>query len=90
MLWLGVYLVWLALLSLILFILYGVDKKRARKGAWRIPEATLHWLAVLGGFPGGWAGRAAFRHKTLKPLFVLVLVISTLLHIGLVYLFFIR
>jgi uncharacterized membrane protein YsdA (DUF1294 family) len=82
--WLYVYLIWLAAFSLVTFILYGVDKSRARRAAWRIPEATLHWMALLGGFPGGWAGRAVFRHKTQKTSFVLVLAFSTIIHLGLV------
>ena len=55
--------VWLVI-NLITFILYGVDKRRARKGAWRIPEKTLlagTWL--LGGV-GAWLAMRTFRHKT--------------------------
>ena len=55
--------VWL-IINLITFILYGVDKRRARKGAWRIPEKTLligTWL--LGGV-GAWLAMRTFRHKT--------------------------
>ena len=54
---------WLVI-NLITFILYGVDKRRARKGAWRIPEKTLlagTWL--LGGV-GAWLAMRMFRHKT--------------------------
>jgi uncharacterized membrane protein YsdA (DUF1294 family) len=81
------YLVWLAAASVITFILYGLDKARSkRKGAWRIPEMTLHALALLGGFMGGWAGRSLFRHKTKKGIFLFVLVLSTVLHAGLLWL----
>ena len=55
--------VWLAI-NLIVFILYGVDKRRAKRGAWRIPEKTLlagTWL--LGGV-GAFAAMRIFRHKT--------------------------
>ena len=55
--------VWLAV-NLITFILYGVDKRRAKKGAWRVPEKTLltgTWL--LGGL-GAWLAMRTFRHKT--------------------------
>ena len=55
--------VWLAI-NLIVFILYGVDKRRAKRGAWRIPEKTLlagTWL--LGGV-GAFAAMRMFRHKT--------------------------
>ena len=54
-----------------------------------IPEKHLHWLALLGGFPGGWLGRFIFHHKTRKRIFFLVLVISTIIHLGLAgWLFF--
>lgn len=42
----------------------GADKKRARRGEWRIKEATLWWLAVLGGAIGGLIGMRTYRHKT--------------------------
>jgi uncharacterized membrane protein YsdA (DUF1294 family) len=42
-------------------------------------------LALLGGFPGGWAGRSIFHHKTQKGIFVFVLMVSTLIHIGVGY-----
>ncbi len=85
-----IYLVWIAIASVITFILYGFDKARAKSGGWRVPEATLHWMALLGGFPGGWAGRSIFRHKTKKDIFTFVLAISTLLHLGLGYWLFFR
>lgn len=69
----------------ITFILYGFDKARARMGGRRVPEAVLHLLALAGGFPGGWAGRSVFRHKTNKASFLFVLSVSTAIHLGLVY-----
>ena len=51
------------------FAAFGLDKARAESGAWRIRESTLLWLALLGGSPGAWAGRSAFRHKTRKQPF---------------------
>ena len=58
-----VWAVWLVI-NLLTFTLYGVDKRRARRGAWRIPERTLlagTWL--LGGV-GAWLAMHVFRHKT--------------------------
>ena len=46
------------------FCLYGVDKRRAKRGAWRIPEKTLLLFALLGGSAGGIIGMYFFRHKT--------------------------
>ena len=85
-----IYLIWLAAMSVITFVLYGYDKYHARKGEWRVRESVLHWLALAGGFPGGWAGRSMFRHKTRKVSFLIVLVTSTLLHLGLGYWLFLR
>jgi uncharacterized membrane protein YsdA (DUF1294 family) len=79
------YLIWLAIISLVTFILYGFDKARAKSNGWRVPEIVLHISALTGGFPGGWAGRSLFRHKTRKGTFTFVLILSTLLHMGLVY-----
>jgi uncharacterized membrane protein YsdA (DUF1294 family) len=84
------YLIWLALVSGTTFLLYGLDKARSKSGGWRIPEITLHWLALAGGFPGGWAGRSLFHHKTKKGIFVFILAVSTLLHLCLAYWLFIR
>jgi uncharacterized membrane protein YsdA (DUF1294 family) len=41
-----------------------VDKIRAKRGEWRIKEATLWWLAIFGGALGGFAGMRVYRHKT--------------------------
>ena len=57
------WVVWLAI-NLITFILYGVDKRRAQKGAWRIPEKTLLTGTWLLGGVGAWLAMRVFRHKT--------------------------
>ncbi len=82
------YLIWLALLSVIFFILYGFDKARAKSGGWRVKESTLHGVALLGGVIGGWAGRSVFRHKTQKKIFTFILILSTLIHLRIAYLMF--
>jgi uncharacterized membrane protein YsdA (DUF1294 family) len=79
------YLIWLAILSVFTFILYGYDKAQSKMGGSRVPELFLHGFALLGGFPGGWVGRAIFRHKTKKKVFLVVLGLSTAIHLGLVY-----
>lgn len=45
------------------------DKTKAKKNKWRIPEATLMWIAILGGSAGVICGMRLFRHKTLHPKF---------------------
>jgi uncharacterized membrane protein YsdA (DUF1294 family) len=51
------------------FAVFAIDKVKAEKGLWRVQESTLLTLALLGGTPGAYAGRAAFRHKTRKQPF---------------------
>ena len=57
-------LVLLAVMSVFLFAMMGIDKGKARRGTWRIPEKTLFVFALLGGALGGTAGMFLFRHKT--------------------------
>ena len=52
------------IMSLIAFILYGADKRKAKKSAWRIPEAVLLNFGFFGGAVGALLGMKAFRHKT--------------------------
>lgn len=73
---------WIVGLSVVLFLMYGFDKRRAVAGGARIPEAVLHGLALAGGFPGGWAGRTTFRHKTRDRGFLIVLLLSTAIHLA--------
>ena len=58
------YLLWLCCMSLVTFLVMGSDKRRAKRGARRVPEARLFLLALLGGGVGGLLGMYAFRHKT--------------------------
>ena len=58
------FLIYLAVVNLAAFALMGVDKRRAKRGAWRIPERTLFLPAILGGSPGAILGMQMFRHKT--------------------------
>jgi uncharacterized membrane protein YsdA (DUF1294 family) len=61
-----------AVTSLVAFVTYGVDKDAAQRGARRVPENTLHMLALLGGWPGAFAAQQMFRHKTRKVSFQIV------------------
>ena len=57
-------LLWLAGVNVTGFFLMGLDKWKAKRGAWRIPEKTLFTAALLGGTPGVIAGMQTFHHKT--------------------------
>ena len=65
-----VLLVWLAVINLLTFTVYGADKRRARKGKWRVPEKTLFLLPLLGGSIGALLGMRVFHHKTKHWYFV--------------------
>ena len=49
--------------------LYGIDKYKAKKGRWRISEATLLMIAVIGGSIGAWSGMRLWHHKTMHKKF---------------------
>ena len=59
-----IYLIYVAALSVIAFILYGIDKGQAKSGGYRISEKTLIVVALIGGAIGAIFGRKVFRHKT--------------------------
>ena len=66
----GIYFTGINLLG---FFVMGIDKQRARRHAWRIPEATLFSIALFGGSIGSLFGMYLFRHKTQKALFLIVM-----------------
>lgn len=70
---------WLLAAGLVTFGYYGFDKARSKGNGRRIPEWTLHGLALAGGVAGGWLGMFLFRHKTQKPIFRLILLVATAL-----------
>ena len=71
-----------AIISLITFILYGVDKRRSKRDKWRIPERVLIGFSLLGGGVGGWLGMKLFRHKTRHWYFHLINILGTALQVA--------
>ena len=71
-----------AAMSVIAFALYAVDKRRAARGAWRISEATLHLVEMLGGWPGAWVGQQVLRHKRHKGSYMLIFWAIAGLHVA--------
>ena len=60
---------YLLAINAVTFIVYGIDKYKAKKAQWRISEATLLLLAVLGGSIGAWMGMKVWHHKTMHKKF---------------------
>lgn len=83
-------LVSLLALNIITFAAYGLDKSKARKRRWRIPESTLLWMAALGGSLGAWLGMNVWHHKTLHLKFRLGVPLLLILHLILVGMVIIR
>ena len=79
---------YLAIINVITFIVYGIDKLKAKKSRWRISEATLLLLAVLGGSIGAWLGVKVWHHKTLHKKFKYGIPLIIIVQIALcIYLF---
>ena len=60
---------YLLAINIATFLLYGIDKYKAKKGKWRISEATLLTMATIGGSIGAWAGMRLWHHKTMHKKF---------------------
>ena len=78
------------IMNIVAFCVMGIDKWKAKKRAWRIPEATLFILAAVGGSIGAIAGMYTFRHKTKHRSFVwgmpAILIAQIILIVALLYL----
>jgi len=60
---------YLAAINLVTFVLFGIDKYKARHDKWRVKEAVLLGLSVIGGSVGAWLGMKVWHHKTLHNKF---------------------
>ena len=72
-------------INLVTFLAYGVDKRAAVRGAWRVPEAQLHTLEFLGGWIGAFLAQKIFRHKTQKKSYRVMFWLMLVLQIAAVY-----
>lgn len=75
---------YLVVANLVAFVAYGLDKHKARRHRWRIPEATLLWMAALGGSLGAWLGMNVWHHKTQHLRFRLIVPLCLVLHLFLI------
>ena len=82
---------YLLAINVVAFIVYGIDKYKAKKAKWRISEATLLLLAILGGSIGAWMGMKVWHHKTMHKKFkygipailLIQIALMTYLHVNL-------
>lgn len=77
------YIGYLIGVSLVAFFAYAIDKSKAKRGAWRIPEKVLLALSFIGGAAGGYLAMNTVRHKTKKWYFHAVNVIGLAWQVGL-------
>jgi uncharacterized membrane protein YsdA (DUF1294 family)/cold shock CspA family protein len=68
--------------SLVTFFAYGWDKSAARLGRWRTAESSLHFMALVGGWPGALAAQRLLRHKSSKQEFLVVFWITVFLNVA--------
>ncbi len=76
-----ILLAYIAITNLTTFIMYGLDKRRAIKDKWRIPEKRLLLAALLGGAPGALWAMILFHHKTKKAKFFITVPVLFVLQI---------
>ena len=68
--------------SIVTFIAYAFDKSKAKRGAWRTPESTLHVFALIGGWPGAAIAQQTLRHKSQKRDFRIVFWLTVIVNCG--------
>ncbi len=82
--------VYLFFINLLTFIVFCLDKIKAKSGGWRIPERTLLLLSLSGGFPGGWMAMILGRHKVKDLSFLPFMVFITLAWIIVIIVFLVK
>lgn len=78
---LSIYILYIILLSIITFIMFYIDKKKAINNKRRIKESTLLFLSFIGGAIGAYFSRILYRHKTKKIYFSIIIYTFILIHI---------
>ena len=73
--------IYLTAVNIVGFAAMGIDKSKAKRGAWRISEKMLFFFSIIGGSLGTWAGMYMFRHKTKHWYFVIFMPMIFVMHI---------
>ncbi|MFW5427498.1 MAG: DUF1294 domain-containing protein [Methylophagaceae bacterium] len=82
------FLLWgYLMVSLVSFGMYAYDKSAAKNNRWRVPENSLHVLALFGGWPGAMLGQRILRHKTVKQPFRFIFWLTVLVNCAAVFWF---
>ena len=79
---------WMLSMSLVTFVMYGLDKLQAKRDGGRIPNAILHMMSLIGGSLGALFGRIVFHHKSNvrnNPLFLVTLIVGFLISAVFIY-----
>ena len=80
-----IIIIYLAVINVATFFTFGIDKLKAKHAKWRIREAALLTLAVLGGSIGAWLGMKVWHHKTMHKKFKYGIPLILLVQIALIY-----
>jgi len=80
--------IYILLINIATFVIYGIDKQKAMKGQWRVSENTLMGLAIIGGSAGALLGMRCFHHKTRKKKFSVGIPLIIILQIGIIIYFY--
>ena len=74
-------ILYVVIINIVTFFLFGIDKRRSIKNRWRISEAMLLISSLIGGVIGGLLGMSVFHHKTKKMKFKIIMPLILMLHI---------
>lgn len=81
-------LIYLVIINLLSFIMFYIDKKKAKRDKWRIKESTLHLLSFLGGTVGSIVAMVLFHHKTKKTMFRIITAAALIFNCAVIYILF--
>lgn len=77
----------IVIINIVTFIIYGIDKYKAKKGKWRIPENSLIGLAIIGGSIGAYLGMRIWHHKTMHLKFKYGIPLIIVIQLVIAYMF---